>query len=48
MFAVDCSKHGIPQYADTRVFMRHYGLYHNDLLVGKKPKKIVIDKATSV
>lgn len=48
MFAIDCAKHGIPQYVDTRVFMRHYGLYHNELLVNKKPRKIIIDRAISI
>ena len=47
-FAIDCTKRGVPQYADTRVFMRHYGLYHNQLLVGKKPKQIIIEKAKTI
>jgi hypothetical protein len=44
-FALDCESHGIKQFVDFRVGMRHYGTHHGKLLVGKEPTRIVFEKA---
>ena len=46
-FALDCAKHGIPQFVDFRIGIRHYGTHHGKLLVGKEPTRIDYEKATS-
>ena len=40
-FSVECEKHGIPKYADLRVFMEHYPSTKSQLLVGKREPKVV-------
>jgi len=34
-FSADCNRLGVDQYADFHVFFQHWGLFHNDILVGK-------------
>jgi hypothetical protein len=43
-FAVDCDSHGIKQFVDFRVGMRHYGTHHGKMLVGKEPTRIDFKK----
>jgi hypothetical protein len=46
-FAFDCAQHGITQFVDFRVRMKHYGTYHGKLFVGKEPTHIDFEKATN-
>lgn len=40
-FAISLSEYGIPQFCDFRAFMRHWGLFHGQLQVGKKKSKLI-------
>lgn len=45
-FAEDCAEHGIPQFVDFRVSIRHFGTHHGQILVGKERKGIDFEKAS--
>ena len=41
--AMDLAEHGIPQFVDFRVTIRHYGTHHGRLLIGKEKKAVIFE-----